>query len=247
MSIPAIHVGSLTLGPFPIHWYALAYIAGIGLGYRYCRGLVTNARLWGGRPPTATPPQIYDLLLWVTIGIIGVALAVILFGRRKGIDLLLLADMVAPCEPVGHFFVRIANFVNGELWGRVTHVPWGIVFCNAHIAAANNGVCPAGTEPRHPSQLYEAGLEGLVMFLVLRWATHRAKWLQRRGAIFGLGLICYGLFRTSLEWVRNPDEGMLNFPLGLTMGMIPSIPMFIAGAMLLCWGLRMPGPKPQVL
>ena len=83
------------------------------------------------------------------------------------------------------------------------------------------------------------------MFVVLRWATHRAKWLQRRGAIFGLWLMCYGLFRTSLEWVRNPDEGMPNFPLGLTMGMILSIPMFVAGALLLWWGLRMPTPKPQ--
>jgi phosphatidylglycerol:prolipoprotein diacylglycerol transferase len=289
ISLPAIHIGSVVLGPFPIHWYALAYIAGIGLGYRYCLGLARNPRLWGMRPPTATPTQIKHLLLWVTVGIIvggrigyalfymlvnhdqraalfahpyvifeiwtggmsfhggfiGVALAVILFARRNGIDLLLLADLVAPCEPIGHFFVRIANFVNGELWGRVTHLPWGMEFCNAHIMAANNGVCPAGTEPRHPSQLYEAGLEGLVMFLLLRWATHRAKWLQRRGAIVGLWLMCYGLFRISLEWVRSPDEGMPNFPLGLTMGMILSIPMFIAGALLLWRGLRVPPPKPQ--
>jgi phosphatidylglycerol:prolipoprotein diacylglycerol transferase len=119
------------------------------------------------------------------------------------------------------------------------------VFCNARIMAANSGLCPAGTEPRHPSQLYEAGLEGLLMFLVLRWATHRAKWLQRRGAIFGLWLMCYGLFRTSLEWVRNPDEGMPNFPFGLAMGMILSIPMFIAGATFLWWGLRLPTPKLQ--
>ncbi len=289
ITLPAIHLGSLALGPFPIRWYALAYIAGLALGYRYCVGLVRNPGLWGGRRPTATPAQVFDLLLWVTIGVIiggrigytlfymlvnpdqraylfahpwiifeiwtggmsfhggfiGVALAVMLFARRNGIDLLLLADLIAPCEPIGHFFVRIANFVNGELWGRVTHAPWGMIFCNAHIMAANSGGCPAGMEPRHPSQLYEAGLEGLVMFLVLRWATHRARWLQRRGAIFGLWLMCYGIFRTSLEWVRNPDEGMPNFPFGLTMGMILSIPMVVAGVMLLWWALRSPSPKPQ--
>ena len=288
VAIPAIRIGSLVLGPFAIHWYALAYIAGIGLGYRYCLGLVKDPRLWGGRPPTATPTQVLDLMFWVTIGIIvggrlgytffymlvnpdqradlfahpyvvfeiwnggmsfhggfiGVALALILFARRSGIDLLMLADLIAPCEPIGHFFVRIANFVNGELWGRVTHAPWGMIFCNAHIMAANNGACPAGAAPRHPSQLYEAALEGLVVFLVLRWATHRAKWLQRRGAILGLWLVCYGVFRTSLEWVRNPDEGMPNFPFGLTMGMILSIPMCIVGAMLLGWALLNRPPQP---
>ena len=275
--IPAIHLGSLTLGPFPIHWYALAYIAGILVGWRYGVGLVKNARLWGPKTATATPAQIDDLILWVTLGIIlggrigyilfymlvndaqraqlfanplevfevwnggmsfhggflGVALAIVIFALVNRIDLLLLADLAAPCEPIGHFFVRIANFVNGELWGRVTNVPWGMVFCNAHIRAANNGACPAGLEPRHPSQLYEAALEGLVMFVVLRWATHHAGWLQKRGAILGLWLTGYGVSRTLLETVRNPDEGMPNFPLGLTMGMILSIPMIIAGVWLL--------------
>jgi phosphatidylglycerol:prolipoprotein diacylglycerol transferase len=286
VSFPTIHLGSLVLGPFPVHWYALAYIAGIALGYRYCLGLVGNPQLWGGRPPTATPTQVLDLLLWVTIGIIvggrigytlfymlvdpaqradlfahpwiifeiwtggmsfhggfiGVALALILFARRNAIDLLMLADLIAPCEPIGHFFVRIANFVNGELWGRVTHVPWAMVFCNARLAAENNGVCPAGMEPRHPSQLYEAALEGLVLFFVLRWATHRAKWLQRRGAILGLWLTGYGISRTALETVRNPDIGMPNFPFGLTMGMILSIPMVVAGLGLLSWALRLRPP-----
>jgi phosphatidylglycerol:prolipoprotein diacylglycerol transferase len=289
IGLPAIHLGSMVLGPFAVHWYALAYIAGLWLGYRYCLSLVRNPRLWGGRTPTATPTQVLDLLLWVTIGVIvggrigyalfymlvnpdqradlfahpwvifeiwnggmsfhggfiGVAVALTLFARRSSVDLLMLADLIAPCEPIAHFFVRIANFVNGELWGRATSAPWGVIFCNAHIMAANNGACPAGLEPRHPSQLYEAGLEGLVMFLVLRWATHRAGWLQRRGAIFGLWLVCYGVFRTSLEWVRNPDQGMPSFPFGLTMGMILSIPMFAAGALLMAWALRNPRAAPQ--
>ena len=287
--IPAIHLGSLVLGPFPVRWYALGYIAGILLGWRYGVGLVRNAKLWGGKIPTATPAQIDDLILWITLGIIlggrigyilfymlvddqqraslfadplqafevwnggmsfhggflGAALAIVLFARANRIDLLLLGDLAAPSEPIGHFFVRIANFVNGELWGRVTHVPCGMVFCNAHIKAANNGACPAGLDPRHPSQLYEAALEGLVMFLVLRWATHHAKWLQRRGAILGLWLAGYGIARTALETVRNPDDGMPNFPLGLTMGMILSIPMIVIGLWLLWRAFRAPPLQPQ--
>jgi phosphatidylglycerol:prolipoprotein diacylglycerol transferase len=287
--IPAIHLGSLVLGPFGVKWYALAYIAGILAGWRYGVGLSKNAKLWGGRAPTATPAQIDDLILWITLGIIlggrigyilfymlvnpdqraelfahplevfevwnggmsfhggflGVALAVLIFARVNRIDLLLLADLVAPCEPIGHFFVRIANFINGELWGRVTNLPWGMVFCSPHIEAANNGTCPAGLAPRHPSQLYEAALEGIVMFIVLRWATHHAKWLQRKGAIFGLWLTGYGLSRSALEWVRNPDEGMPDFPFGLTMGMILSIPMIFIGAWLLWRALRTPAPAPQ--
>jgi phosphatidylglycerol:prolipoprotein diacylglycerol transferase len=287
--IPALHLGALVLGPFPIRWYALGYIAGILLGWRYGIAMVRNLKLWGPRTPTATPAQIDDLILWITLGIIlggrigyilfymlvndtqradlfahpltafevwnggmsfhggflGAGLAIVAFARINRIDLLLLADLAAPCEPIGHFFVRIANFVNGELWGRVTHVPWGMVFCNAHIRAANNGLCPAGPDPRHPSQLYEAALEGLVMFLVLRWATHHAKWLQKRGAIIGLWLAGYGLSRTLLETVRSPDEGMPSFPLGLTMGMILSIPMLLAGLWLLWRALRAPAPLPQ--
>ncbi len=288
-TIPAVHLGSLALGPFPIRWYALAYIAGILIGWRYCVSLVKNPKLWGPKPPTATPAQIDDLILWVTFGIIlggrigyilfymlvdpeqrtglfhdplqifevwnggmsfhggaiGVGLALIIFARANRINLLMLADLVAPCEPIGQFFGRLANFINGELWGRVTHVPWGMVFCNQRLADANNGVCPAGTDPRHPSQLYEAALEGVVLFLVLRWATHYAKWLQRPGAVTGLWLIGYGLIRIILETVRNPDDGMPNFPLGLTMGMILSVPMVLAGLFLLWRAFRKPPALPQ--
>jgi phosphatidylglycerol:prolipoprotein diacylglycerol transferase len=109
-----------------------------------------------------------------------------------------------------------------------------MVFCNRHIAQANGGVCPAGPMPRHPSQLYESALEGVVLFLVLRWATHHTRWLQRRGAVVGVWLLGYGMIRILLETVRNPDEGMPDFPLGLTMGMILSIPM-IAGGLFLVW------------
>ncbi len=288
--IPAIHLGSLSLGPFAIKWYALAYIAGILLGWRYAVGLVRNPKLWGRRPPTATPVQIDDLILWVTLGIIlggrigyilfymlvnpdqradlfahpieaieiwqggmsfhgaaiGVALAIIGFCLANRLSLLGVADIVAACEPIGQCFGRLANFINGELWGRPTHVPWGMVFCNDRIRLENDGGCPAGLEPRHPSQLYEAALEGVLLFLVIRWATHRVHWLQRPGAVVGLWLIGYGAIRIALENVRNPDEGMPNFPLGLTMGMILSIPMIVVGAALLWRALRTPLPaEPQ--
>ena len=97
---------------------------------------------------------------------------------RYKVDLLRLGDLIVAAEPIGHFFGRIANFINGELWGRPTDVPWGMVFCNERLRPIR-GECPAGDMPRHPSQLYEAALEGLVLFLLLRWATHRLKWLQR--------------------------------------------------------------------
>ena len=275
-------LGGLHIGPLGIRWYALAYIAGIALGWRYAVSLVKSPRRWGASAPPVTPLQIDDLVLWVTLGVvaggrlgsvlfynttliwthpleilriwnggmsfhggmIGVTLAMLFYARANRIDLLRLADLVAPCVPFGLFFGRIANFINGELWGRVTSVPWGMVFCNRTIRETFGGVCPAGLDPRHPSQLYEAGLEGVALFLILRWATHRAGWLQRRGVIVGLFLVCYGLFRISLENVRQPDEGMPNFPLGLTMGMILSAPMILGGAWLMWRGLRQPAEVP---
>jgi phosphatidylglycerol:prolipoprotein diacylglycerol transferase len=293
--IPAIHLGSFTLGPFSIKWYALAYIAGILLGWRYAVGLVRNAKLWGGRAPTATPVQIDDLILWITFGVIlggrigyvcfymlvnpdqraelfanpfevfeiwnggmsfhgaliGVTLAMVGFSIANKVSLFGVADIVAACEPIGQCFGRLANFVNGELWGRPTTVPWGMVFCNDRLRDPETGHCPADlpvpgspgvfeSVARHPSQLYEAALEGVVLFLVLRWATHRAKWLQRQGAVTGLWLIGYGAVRIGLENVRNPDLGMPSFPLGLTMGMILSIPMIALGAFLLWRAFRQP-------
>jgi len=290
-TIPAVHLGSVGLGPFPIRWYALAYIAGILIGWRYCVALVTNKKIWDGRAPTASPVQVDDLVLWLTLAIIlggrigyvlfymlvnpgqradflahpieaiqiwnggmsfhgaviAVALVLVAFARRNRIGLLALADLVAPCEPIGQFFGRIANFINGELWGRPTSLPWGMIFCNKRIAAQfPGGVCPAYLlVPRHPSQLYEAALEGVLLFLVLRWATHRAHWLKRPGAVTGLWLIGYGLVRIALENVRNPDLGMPSFPFGLTMGMILSIPMVLAGVFLVWRGLRQPDKQPQ--
>ena len=287
---PIVHIGpwALQWGPLAIRWYALAYVAGILLGSRYAIVLAKDARLWGGRKPTAAPLQIDDLMLWIILGIIlggrigyilfymlfndvqraglaqdpldvfkvweggmsfhggflGVCVAILLFARRQNIDILKLGDLVAPVAPIGLFFGRCANFINAELWGRVTDHPFGMVFCNDTIRAANRGVCPAGELPRHPSQLYEAALEGVLLFLILNFAAHKLKWLQRRGALVATFLICYGLFRALLENVRNPDHGMPAFPFGLTMGMILSIPMLLVGAALLWRALREPLPAP---
>lgn len=261
------------IGPFAIRWYALAYVAGILLGWRYAISLLKTARLWVFRGPAATTEQIDDLILWITLGIIvggrmghvlfytpdliwtdppeilkvwnggmsfhggalGVLIAMILFARRNSLDLLRLADVVAAVVPIGLLFGRIANFINGELWGRPTTLPWGVVFPGA------------GPFPRHPSQLYEAALEGLVLFAVLRFATHGLKWLNRRGAVMGLFVAGYGIIRVSLETARAPDAYMPDFPLGLTMGMILSWPMVIAGLLLIWRALREPVPTEPAL
>src|SRR5690606_21549911 len=209
--IPGFTLGDLQIGPFPIRWYALAYVAGILIGWRYVVGIVRNPKLWERRGPPATDVQIDDLVLWITLGVIvggrlghvvfytpdiiftdpmeivrvwnggmsfhggvlGVAAAMIAFSVRNKLDLFRLADLVAAAQPIGQFFGRIANFINGELWGRPTEVPWGMVFPHD----------PMGV-PRHPSQLYEAALEGVLVFLILRWSTHgKPKLLNRRGVV----------------------------------------------------------------
>ncbi|HEX4711003.1 prolipoprotein diacylglyceryl transferase [Phenylobacterium sp.] len=270
MTFPHIDPVLVQIGPFAIRWYALAYVATILLGWRYTIGNIRNAKLWTYRPPPATAEQIDDLILWLTLGVIvggrlghvlfytpaliwtdpleilkiwhggmsfhggalGVLVAGLAFARTNKLDALRLGDVIVAAEPIGGLLVRIANFINGELWGRPTTAPWGMVFPGA------------GPLPRHPSQLYEAALEGLVLFLVLRWATHGRKWLNRRGVVMGLFLTGYGLIRISLENVREPDSYMPHFPLGLTMGMMLSAPMVLLGLLLMWRGLREPLPPP---
>jgi phosphatidylglycerol:prolipoprotein diacylglycerol transferase len=173
-------------------------------------------------------------------GFLGVAAAIVLFARSRKLELLRLADMIGACAPIGLGFGRVANFINGELWGRPTSLPWGMVFCGRHLETYADGTCVAGLAPRHPSQLYEAGLEGLVLFLILRIATHRLGWLRRPGAVTGLFAVCYGLFRIALENVRMPDEGLRDLPFGLTVGIMLSTPMVLAGAWLVWRGLHAP-------
>jgi phosphatidylglycerol:prolipoprotein diacylglycerol transferase len=273
------------LGPLPIRWYALAYVAGIVLGWWYASRLAKTERLWGGGKPPVTGPQLDDLVLWITLGVIlggrfgyalfykpvmfaqlftgdswgerlellqlwtggmsfhggflGVVIALLLYANRQKVNPLSLGDLIAPVAPLGLFFGRIANFINGELWGRETTVPWAIRFCNARIEQMY-GFCPAGNEPRHPSQIYEAGLEGLLLFVILSLAIWKWRMLKRPGFVTGLFLLGYGVCRASLENVRQPDAGLENLPLGLTMGMILSIPMMLAGAWLIWRALKKP-------
>ena len=269
---PAIDPVLIQIGPFALRWYALAYVAGIVLGWLYGVRLIKTPRIWAGGNPPITQAQADDLILWITLGIIlggrlgyvlfyrpdlmwrapleilqiwnggmafhggalGVIIAVAVYSWRQKLDLLRLGDLVAPCVPFGLFFGRVANFINGELWGRPTDLPWGVVF-----PTSGDGV------PRHPSQLYEAALEGVALFLILRWATHGARLLPRRGMVAGLFLLGYGLFRACLEVVREPDRHMPEALRGyLTMGMLLSIPMLIVGAWLVWRAYRAPAAEP---
>jgi phosphatidylglycerol:prolipoprotein diacylglycerol transferase len=271
------------LGPLPIRWYALAYVAGIVLGWIYAARILKTERVWAPGKPPLTGPQLDDLILWITLGIIlggrfgyalfykpvmfaqlftgadlaerlelfqlwtggmsfhggmlGCTAAVLIYAWRTKANALSIGDMALAAAPIGLFFGRLANFVNGELWGRTTDVPWAIRFCNDRIRQTYQdvlyGACPAGELPRHPSQLYEAGLEGIMLFIVLALAIWKWKLLAKPGYVTGLFLVGYGASRALLETVRQPDAGMENFPLGLTMGMMLSIPMIIVGAWLI--------------
>ncbi|MFN3353380.1 MAG: prolipoprotein diacylglyceryl transferase [Brevundimonas sp.] len=279
MPFPEFDPVLIQIGPFPLRWYALAYVAGIGLGWWYAARLIKTPGVWPAGKPPITTTQLDDLVLWIAVGIIaggrlgyalfykpslfvqifggqswgerleilqvwtggmsfhggfiGVALAVLWFARKNDVRLLSIADLVAPVVPLGLFFGRLANFINGELWGRVTDVPWAIRFCNERILQTY-GFCPAGNEPRHPSQLYEAGLEGLLLFVLLWFGVWRLKLFSKPGFVTGIFLLGYGLSRALLETVREPD---LHMPEALrsviTMGMLLSIPMIIAGAWLI--------------
>ncbi|MBL9049894.1 MAG: prolipoprotein diacylglyceryl transferase [Tabrizicola sp.] len=170
-------------------------------------------------------------------GFAGVVIAAIWFCRREGIAMLSLGDLLALATPVGLMLGRIANFINAELWGRPTDLPWGVIFPGA---AAQT--CPqlVGACARHPSQLYQAGLEGLLLAAVLIWLAFRRGWLKRPGALMGVFLAGYGLARFVVEFVRQPDAQFVSEgnPVGLalhwggwglTMGQILSVPMIAAG------------------
>jgi phosphatidylglycerol:prolipoprotein diacylglycerol transferase len=241
------------VGPFAIRWYALAYILGILLGWLYARAIIANDRLWGG-PAPMTVADYDDFILWVTFGIIlggrvgyvlfynpahfashpleilqvwkggmsfhggflGCVLAVMLFALRRGIPMLSLGDVTCAAGPIGVFLGRLANFINGELWGRPTDVAWAMVFPSG------------GTLPRHPSQLYEAALEGLVLFVLLAIAV-RLGALKRPGLTIGTFAVGYALTRAFCELFREPDAQLGFLWGGLTMGMMLSLPLLLAG------------------
>jgi len=259
---PAFDPVLVTIGPVAIRWYALAYIVGILLGWLYARALIRSERLWGG-PAPLTVTDYDDFVLWVTLGIIlggrigyvlfynpgyfathpwetlqlwkggmsfhggflGCVLAVILFARYRGLSILSLGDITCAAGTIGIFLVRIANFVNGELWGRPTDVPWAMVFPNG------------GPLPRHPSQLYEAALEGLLLFLLLG-ALIRVGALKRPGLILGAFMLGYAGARSICEHFREPDAQLGFLWGGLTMGTLLSLPLLLAGIALIAVALR---------
>jgi phosphatidylglycerol:prolipoprotein diacylglycerol transferase len=252
----------VSIGPFAIRWYALAYICGILLGWLYARAIIANEKFWGG-PAPMTVLDYDDFVLWVTLGIIlggrtgyvlfynlphflehpaeiievwkggmsfhggflGCVAAVLLFAHHRGIPALSLGDVTCAVGPIGLLLGRFANFINGELWGRVTDVPWAMIFPLG------------GPVPRHPSQLYEAGLEGFVLLVIL-FIMVRAGALRRPGLIIGSFAMFYAVFRSFCEFFREPDA-QLGFLWGhTTMGMLLCLPLFIAGAGLAGFALR---------
>ena len=244
---PQIDPVAIHLGPLSIRWYGLSYLAGIlsgwyllrrrapahGWSYEQVADLVFYAAMGavlGGRVGYVLfynfafywQHPLAILRVWqggmsFHGGLLGVLLVMLWYGRSTGRGFFAVADFLAPVVPVGLFFGRIANFINGELWGAPTSVPWAMVFPDPR----------AGGLPRHPSQLYEATLEGLCLFLILWWFSSRPR---PRMAISGLFLAGYGLIRFMLEFLRQPDPQLGYLAFGwVTMGQLLSLPMLLAG------------------
>ncbi len=238
---------ALKLGPVAIHWYGLMYLVSFYLGWWLA---VRRAKAAGS---TWSSQQVTDLLFYVVLGVIlggrvgyvlfygfewfmenplilfkiweggmsfhggflGVLAAYLIYARLNNRGFFEVADFLAPLYPIGLFFGRIGNFINAELWGRTTDLPWGMVFPQA------------GMEPRHPSQLYEAGLEGLLLFVILWWYSSKPRPVMAVSALF---CMLYGVFRFVVEFARMPDShlGYLAFD-WFTMGMLLCVPMILVG------------------
>ncbi len=269
--IPFPHIDPvlLTIGPLALHWYGVGYIVGILFAWWYARRLVTTPKLWPAGMLPMKPEAVDDFVVWAAIGVVlggrtgyvlfydlprylanpldilavwqggmsfhggllGVILAMILFSRSRGIRTWTLFDVVSAGVPVGLGLVRLANFINSELWGGLTSVPWAVEFPNG------------GPFPRHPTQIYEALLEGLVLFCTLRFLTHSRLKLAAPGFVSGAFVCGYGLARIFVEFFREPDK-QLGYLLGtdwLTMGMVLSTPMVLIGL----WAMLTARPAPQ--
>ncbi len=261
LPFPSINPVLISIGPLAVRWYALAYIVGILAGWFYARGIIASERLWGG-PAPLTLVDMDDFVIWITLGIIvggragyvlfynlphfaahpidilklwtggmsfhggviGCVVAIVLFALRRGIPVLSLGDVTTAVAPIGVFLGRLANFINDELWGRPTDVPWAMVFPNG------------GPIPRHPSQLYEATLEGLAL-LVLLGVLARLGALKRPGLVTGTFGVGYGLARIFCEFFREPDAQLGFLWGGLTMGMLLCIPLILTGIAILAFAL----------
>jgi phosphatidylglycerol---prolipoprotein diacylglyceryl transferase len=261
LPFPAIDPVALSIGPFTIHWYALAYIFGLLGGWAYAYALVRNDRLWFDTP-RPNPESLIDLFLYGMLGtviggrlgqvilyepgyfaahpieiiqlwkggmsfhggMIGVLLAIWYFANRCKISFLTISDISATVCPIPIFLVRIANFINSEQWGRPTDVPWAVVFADVDA------------KPRHPSQLYEAGLEGLLLLVVVGVVAQKGG-LRRPGLLTGVFTLGYALARIATEFFREPDPEIEQLAHGLTMGMLLSAPMVAIGVALMIYSV----------
>jgi phosphatidylglycerol---prolipoprotein diacylglyceryl transferase len=251
---PDFNPVALQIGPLAIRWYALAYIVGILLSWRLMRRLVKRS------PEVATPVQVDDFVSWATLGVVvggrlgyclfyqpsvylvdpisilkvwtggmsfhggmlGVAIAVLWFCRHHRVSVFGFADRLAVCAPIGLGLGRVANFINGELWGRPAPdwLPWAMIFPRA------------GPVPRHPSQIYQALMEGLLLFLLMYLLSRREAIRARFGLLTGVFLIGYAVARITGELFREPDAFLGFLWFGATMGQLLSIPMLLAGVWL---------------
>ena len=253
---PNIDPVAIDIGPLKIHWYGLMYVIGIGAVWYLCKQRTKQP----GFPWTA--PQMEDLIFYMAVGLViggrlgyilfynfsvfmhdpamlfrvweggmsfhggmlGAFAGMALFARRSGSTFFQVSDFIAPYVPIGLFTGRIGNFINGELWGMPTDLPWGMAFPGA------------GPEPRHPSQLYEACLEGIVLYIALNWFSRRSPPTM---AVSGMFMLLYGVFRFAVEFVRLPDAHIGYLAFGwLTMGQVLSLPMILFGVFLLTWAYR---------
>ena len=255
------------IGPLPIRWYALAYIGGMIGGLFYARALVQRQGLWGSTPHPSVM-SLDDLLVYVALGtivggrlgnvlfyspgyyfahpldifklweggmafhggLIGVMIGIYLFARREKVSILSVMDLCATVAPIGLFFGRLANFIRPELWGRPTDVPWAMVFPGVDA------------QPRHPSQLYEAGLEGLVLLVILALLARNGAF-RRPGLLMGWFGILYGLARIFAEFFREPDAVTEALAHGLTMGMVLSAPLIMIGGVFVVRAYRSSGAQ----
>jgi phosphatidylglycerol---prolipoprotein diacylglyceryl transferase len=261
LTFPEIHPIALQLGPIAVRWYGLAYAVGLLLGWTYVKRLLTTDRLWPSHQAPFKSDKADDLMLLMTLGVviggrlgyvlfykpmdylaapweipqlwhggmsfhggfIGSVVAILYFARREGVNPLKVFDLAAAATPIGLFFGRIANFINAELWGRPSTVPWAMVFPGTE----------AGPVPRHPSQLYEAALEGAMLFLACWWLIHHRDALRRPGLIAGVFTAGYGVARSFCELFREPDPLHWATSALMTPGILYSLPMIAAGLYLM--------------
>lgn len=256
LPFPNIDPVLFSVGPLSVHWYGIGYVIGILFAWWYGKKLVNNARLWPNNKAPMDPLALDDFVLWAALGVViggrigyvlfynfsfyisnpleipavwdggmsfhggilGTTVAMILFAKKRGIPVWSMFDTIAAGVPIGLGVVRIANFINSELWGRVSDVSWAVYFPNG------------GPLPRHPSQLYEAALEGFVLFFVLALLIWKGNKLKAPGFIAGAFVAGYGLSRILVEFFREPDA-QLGYLVGgwMTMGMVLSVPMVLLG------------------